>query len=165
MPSLRVAGLLEIGYTISDETVHLMEDAQTGEHFLVYGTDNGLLIDIRHQGDALWMTQAQIGQLFGRDQSVISRHIANIIAECESAEESNMQKMHIAGAAKPVTLHNLDMVISVGYRVSSAQATIFRRWATGILKTWAYRHSRRTTFAKWMCLFPRIIFTKARSKS
>src|SRR5690606_26036708 len=83
------------------------------------------------------MTQAQIGELFGRDQSVISRHINNIIDEDELDEDSNMQKMHIAGATKPVSIYSLDMVISVGYRVSSAQATIFRRWATGILVQFA----------------------------
>lgn len=119
------------------EPVRLTEDEATGDRFLVYGTDKGLRLDIRYEGDALWMTQAQIGQLFGRDQSVISRHIGNIIEEGELAEEGNMQKVHIAGATRPVTLHSLDMVISVGYRVSSAQATVFRRWATGVLVQFA----------------------------
>ncbi|WP_062237041.1 RhuM family protein [Aureimonas sp. N4] len=119
------------------EPVRLTEDEATGDRFLVYGTDKGLRLDIRYDGDALWMTQAQIGQLFGRDQSVISRHIGNIIEEGELPEEGNMQKVHIAGATRPVTLHSLDMVISVGYRVSSAQATVFRRWATGVLVQFA----------------------------
>ena len=119
------------------EPVHLVEDADTGDRFLVYGTDKGLRLDIRYQGETLWMTQSQIGQLFGRDQSVISRHISNVLEEGELEEKSNMHKMHIAGATRPVTLHSLDMVISVGYRVSSAQATVFRRWATGILVQFA----------------------------
>lgn len=122
-----------------DEPVHLVEDLETGDRFLVYGTDKGLRLDIRYAGDTLWMTQAQIGELFGRDQSVISRHITNIWAEGELDQTSNMQKMHIAGTARPVTLHSLDTVISVGYRVSSAQATVFRRWATGILVQFAKR--------------------------
>jgi hypothetical protein len=121
----------------SEEPVHLVEDAGTGGRFLVYGTEKGLRLDIRYEGETLWMTQAQIAQLFGRDQSVVSRHIANILEEGELAEEGNMQKMHIAGSAKPVALHSLDMVISVGYRVSSTQATTFRRWATGILVQFA----------------------------
>jgi hypothetical protein len=83
------------------------------------------------------MTQAQIGQLFGRDQSVMSRHISNILEEGELTEEGNMQKVHITSSTRPVTLYSLDMVISVGYRVSSAQATVFRRWATGILVQFA----------------------------
>ena len=112
------------------EPVHLVQDATTGDRFLVYGTDKGLRLDIRYEGESLWMTQAQIGELFGRDQSVISRHIANIVEQGELDEQSNMQKAHIAGSTRPVALYSLDMVISVGYRVSSAQATLFRRWAT-----------------------------------
>lgn len=117
--------------------VHLVEDAESGDRFLVYDSDKGLRLDIRYEGETLWMSQAQIAQLFGRDQSVISRHIASILEDGELEEASSMQKMHIARSAKPVTLHSLDMVISVGYRVSSAQATVFRRWATGILVQFA----------------------------
>ena len=120
-----------------NEPVHLVEDTETGDRFLVYGTDKGLRLDIRYEGEALWMTQAQIGQLFGRDQSVISRHISNILEEGELTGEGNMQKMHIASANRPVALYSLDMVISVGYRASSAQATMFRRWATGVLVQFA----------------------------
>lgn len=112
------------------EPVVLQEDEKTGDRFVVYGTDRGLRLDIRYAGDALWMTQAQIAELFGRDVSVISRHIANVIEEGELPEESNLQKTQIAGATRPVTLYSLDMVISVGYRVSSAQATLFRKWST-----------------------------------
>jgi hypothetical protein len=114
----------------SNEPVHLTEDPATGDRFLIYGTDRGLRLDIRYEGDSLWMTQAQIAELFGRDQSVISRHIASVLEDGELDEQSNMQKVHITGTNRPVTLHSLDMVISVGYRVSSAQATIFRKWAT-----------------------------------
>lgn len=120
-----------------DGPVQLVEDPHTGDRFLIFATENGLRLDIRYEGETLWMTQAQIAQLFGRDQSVVSRHIASIITEGELDEISNMQKMHIAGSAKPVTFHSLDMVISVGYRVSSAQATLFRRWATGVLVQFA----------------------------
>lgn len=111
------------------EPVLLQEDERTGDRFLVYGTDRGMRLDIRYVGESLWMTQAQIADLFGRDVSVVSRHIANILEEGE-LEESNLQKMQIASSTKPITLYSLDMVISVGYRVSSAQATLFRRWAT-----------------------------------
>ncbi|WP_442580610.1 hypothetical protein ACSBOB_00990 [Mesorhizobium sp. ASY16-5R] len=103
-----------------DDPVHLIEDPASGDRFLVYGTDKGLRLDIRCQGKTLWMTQAQIAELFGRDQSVISRHIASVLEEGELDEGGNMQKMHIAGSAKPVAVHSLDMVISVGYRVSPA---------------------------------------------
>lgn len=104
------------------EPVHLVEDPSTGDRFLVYGTDRGLKLDIRYEGDALWMTQAQIGELFGRDQSVISRHMNNVLAEGELDEEGNMHKVHIAGSTKPVTLHSLDMTISVGRPRSSCSS-------------------------------------------
>ncbi len=120
-----------------NEPVHLIEDTGTGDRFLVFCTNNEMRLDIRYEGETLWMTQAQLCQLFGRDQSVISRHINNILEERELEELSIMQKMHIAGSTKPVMLYNLDMIISVGYRVSSAQATQFRRWATGILVQFA----------------------------
>ncbi|HDZ73503.1 MAG TPA: DNA-binding protein [Aurantimonas coralicida] len=116
--------------------VHLVEDEETGGRFLVYGTDKGLRLDIRYEGDTLWMTQAQIGQLFGRDVSTVSRHIGNVFEEGELDESTSLQKVQTT-TGRPATLYNLDMVISVGYRVSSAQATVFRRWATGILVQFA----------------------------
>lgn len=118
------------------EPVILQEDEATGDRFLVYSTDKGLRLDIRYEGESLWMTQAQIATLFGRDVSTISRHISNIVEEGE-LDESSLQKAQIASSTKPVTLYSLDMVISVGYRVSSAQATLFRRWATDKLVQFA----------------------------
>ncbi|MEK6541071.1 MAG: RhuM family protein [Pseudomonadota bacterium] len=109
--------------------VHLLEDEATGDRFLVYGIDGGVRVEIAYAGDQLWMTQAQIAGLFGRDVSVISRHISSILEDGE-LDETNLHKMQIATSTKPITLHSLDMVISVGYRVSSKQATLFRRWAT-----------------------------------
>lgn len=119
-----------------NEPVRLEKEAETGDLFLVYGTEKGLRIDIRYEGETLWMTQAQIGQLFGRDVSTISRHIANIYEERELDESTSLQKTQTS-TGRPATLYSLDMVISVGYRVSSAQATLFRRWATGILVQFA----------------------------
>lgn len=109
------------------------EDAVTGDRFIVYGTEKGIKIDVRYQGDNLWMTQRQMSDLFGRDVSVISRHVANVIEEGELPEGGNLQKMQI-GPGKPTTLYSIDMVISVGYRVSSKQATQLRMWATERLK-------------------------------
>jgi len=118
------------------EPVHLMEDTTTGDRFLAYGTGKGLRLDIRYEGETLWMTQAQIGQLFGRDVSTISRHIASVFDAGELEESTSLQKVQTT-TGRPATLYSLDMVISVGYRVSSAQATVFRRWATGVLVQFA----------------------------
>lgn len=115
--------------------VHLQEDESTGTRFVIYGGSSGTHLEIQYQGEQLWMTQAQIADLFGRSVSVVSRHISGILEEGE-LDESNLHKMQIA-SSKPVTLYNLDMVISVGYRVSSKQATLFRRWATQTLVQFA----------------------------
>lgn len=119
-----------------DEPVHLREDEKTGDRFLVHSTAKGIQLDIRFEGDTLWMTQAQIAELFGKDRSTITKHINNIIEDGELDETTYVQKMHIS-RGRPLAIYNLDMVISVGYRVSSVQATLFRRWATGILVQFA----------------------------
>lgn len=118
------------------EPVHLVEEPETGDRFLIYTTRNGLRLDVRFVGDSFWMTQGQIAQLFGRDVSTVSRHIANVLEEGELDESTSLQKVQTT-TGRPATLYSLDMVISVGYRVSSAQATLFRRWATGVLVQFA----------------------------
>lgn len=120
----------------TDEPVHIFEDENTGGRFLVYETKDGPKIDIRFDGDSLWMTQAQIAGLFGRDQSTISKHIFNIFEEDELDETTSMQKVH-KSQGRPATVYSLDIIISVGYRVSSRQATVFRRWATSVLVQFA----------------------------
>jgi death-on-curing family protein len=74
--------------------------------------------------------------LFERDISVISRHLRNVFKERELDKESNMQKMQIANSDKPIMLYNLDVIISVGYRVKSLRGTQFRQWATQRLKNY-----------------------------
>ena len=106
-----------------------------GGEVLVYeAPDGSVRVDVRLARETVWLTQDQMSQLFGRDQSVISRHIGNVFKEGELERESNMQKMHIANSDKPVDLYNLDVIISVGYRVKSAQGTRFRQWATRVLR-------------------------------
>ena len=91
-------------------------------------------VEVRIDEDTVWLSQEQIVQLFQRDQSVISRHIRNVFNEGELDEKSNMRKMHITTSNKPLALYNLDVIISVGYRVKSKQSTEFRIWANKILK-------------------------------
>lgn len=118
------------------EPVHLQEDEKTGDRFLVYGADSGPQVEIYYEGDHLWMTQAQIADLYGRDVSTISRHISSILDEGE-LDDNHLQKMQMNPRGGPTTLFSLDMIISVGYRVSSKQATLFRRWATDKLVQFA----------------------------
>ncbi|MGB3110148.1 RhuM family protein [Psychrobacter alimentarius] len=96
--------------------------------------DGKAQVNVRFEQETVWLSQAQMTELFGRDQSVISRHIANALSDEEVSEKSNMQKMHIANADRPVTFYDLDVVISVGYRIKSPQGVQFRRWATQRLR-------------------------------
>lgn len=105
------------------------------DNILIYQEENGRIsVDVRLDNDTLWLTQADMVRLFGRDQSVISRHLRNVFKEGEVEESANMQKMHIAGSDKPVAYYSLDTILSVGYRVNSVQGTRFRIWANGVLK-------------------------------
>lgn len=105
-----------------------------GEIILYKTEDGNSTIDVHLKGETVWLTQAQMVELFQRDQSVISRHVNNVFKEGELERKSNMQKMHIANSDKPVVFYNLDVIISVGYRVKSKQGTQFRIWATSVLK-------------------------------
>lgn len=103
--------------------------------FLLYKGENGnIKVDVLVQDETVWLTQEQMAVLFGRDRSVITKHIINIFKEGELEEQSNVQMLHIAHSDKPVKYYNLDIIISVGYRVKSIQGTRFRQWATQHLK-------------------------------
>ena len=95
--------------------------------------DFNLDVNVSPNEDTVWLTQAQIAELYDRDVSVISRHIRNIFQESE-CNESNLQKMQFAFSDKPVVLYDLEMVISIGYRIKSKRGILFRRWANSILK-------------------------------
>jgi hypothetical protein len=109
-------------------------DAKTGNELVLYHTAKGQRIRARYDGATLWMTIAEVAHLFGRSVSVITRHIANVVEEGELPAANNLQKMQVNTRGKPPTLCSLDMIISVGYRVSSKEATQFRIWATSVLK-------------------------------
>lgn len=105
------------------------------DQMLIYQSEDGSIkIDVRFEQDTVWLTQAQMCMLFGRERTVITKHIGNIFEEGELEENSNVQKLHIANSDKLVKYYNLDVIISVGYRVKSQQGTQFRIWATQRLK-------------------------------
>ena len=104
-------------------------------NILMYTTEDGLTkIETTFDGDTVWLSKAQMAELFQRDRSVISKHIKNVFEEGELTRESNVQILHIANSDKPVEFYNLDVIISVGYRVKSQRGTQFRIWASGVLK-------------------------------
>jgi len=101
---------------------------------IIYQTESGeTKIDVRLEEETVWLTQEQMATLFERDRSVIVRHIGNVFSEGELEEKSNVQKLHIANSDKPVKFYNLNVIISVGYRVKSIRGTQFRIWATKFL--------------------------------
>jgi len=104
------------------------------EIIIYQSDDQQVQVEVRFEDETVWLNQDHLSLLFQRDQSVISRHISNIFKEGELEPESNMQKMHIPNSDKPVVYYNLDVIISVGYRVKSKRGTQFRQWATKRLK-------------------------------
>ena len=103
---------------------------------IIYQSEDGQTqIDVRLENDTVWLTQAQMAELFQKDQSVIARHISNVFKEGELEKVSNMQILHnTLSKYKPTAVYNLDVIISVGYRVKSKRGTAFRIWARNIIK-------------------------------
>ena len=109
-------------------------ETNRGEIVLYQTADGRTSIDVKLANDTVWLTQAQMSILFDKDQSVIARHIKNALLEGE-IDESNMQILHnTLSRYKPTTVYNLDVIISVGYRVHSQRGVQFRRWANSVLK-------------------------------
>lgn len=109
---------------------------------VVYQPNETVRLDVRLENETVWLTQEQMSLLFGRDQSVIARHVGNIFKEGELDRNSVYAKNAYTasdGKTYQVAFYNLDVVISVGYRVKSVQGTRFRQWATGVLKEYLIR--------------------------
>ena len=106
---------------------------------VIYQPNETVRLDVRLASDTVWLTQAQLCDLFKRDVSVISRHIKNIFTEGELEKESNLHFLQSANSDRPIALYSLDVIISVGYRVKSVAGTRFRQWATKVLKEYLLR--------------------------
>lgn len=108
----------------------------SGGEFLLYQTEDGRIrIETRMQEETVWLTQDQMAQLFGKAKSTINEHIKNIFKEGELFEEQVMRKFgNSEFSTKPTHYYNLDVIISVGYRVKSLRGTQFRIWATQRLR-------------------------------
>ena len=101
---------------------------------VVYQPNDITRLEVRIEHDSVWLTQAQIAELFQRDRTVVTRHIKNVFGEQELEEKSNVHFLHFANSDKPVKYYSLDVIISVGYRIKSIQGTRFRQWANHVLK-------------------------------
>ncbi len=107
---------------------------------ILYQPDSTVKLEVRLEDETVWLTQAQMSELFNKDQSVIARHISNVFKEGELEKEGNMQILHnTLSKYKPTQVYSLDVIISVGYRVKSKRGTQFRRWANKVLKEYLLR--------------------------
>lgn len=117
------------------------------EIILFETTDKSISLPVSVEHDTVWLTQSQMSELFGKDRTVITRHISNVFKEKELEEKGNVQKMHFTNSDKPTNVYSLDVIISVGYRVKSKRGVEFRRWANSVLKDYiikgyAVNHNR-----------------------
>ena len=111
-----------------------MKNNETNQ-IVIYETEDGQTqIDVRLDGDTVWLTANQMAQLFNRDETTIRKHVNNVFREKEVEHEINTHFLRVDGVKQPVALYSLDVIISVGYRVKSKRGTDFRIWARQILK-------------------------------
>ena len=110
-------------------------------NIIMYTTEDGLTkIEVTFDGDTVWLSLDQMAKLFQRDKSTISRHIKNIFSEGELRQEATVAKFATVqtegnrSVSRDIEYYNLDVIISVGYRVKSLRGTQFRIWASSILK-------------------------------
>lgn len=113
----------------------MTKENTTRGKIIIYKTPDGkTTLNVELANDTVWLSQAQMSSLFEKDQSVIARHIKNALTEGE-IDESNMQILHnTLSKFRPTTVYNLDVIISVGYRVHSQRGVQFRKWASELIK-------------------------------
>ena len=102
---------------------------------LIYQTEDGQTqVDVRMENETVWLSANQMAMLFGRDEKTIRKHVNNVFSEGELEKENNTHFLRVDGVKQPVAYYNLDVIISVGYRVKSQRGVKFRQWANRILK-------------------------------
>jgi hypothetical protein len=103
---------------------------------VVYKASDGNELAVKTDGETVWMTIEQMVKLLGRDRTVLIRHVNNAIKEGELRRDINVQNLHNnhTGRGRPELVYDLDVMISVGYRVKSQEGVRFRRWATRVLR-------------------------------
>jgi prophage maintenance system killer protein len=117
-----------------------MVDAPQGEVLVYEAPDGEVRVEVRLDRETVWLTQEQMSRLFGRERSVMAKHLRNVFREGELVSEATCAKfaqVQIEGertVTREIDHYNLDVIISVGYRVKSSQGTRFRQWATRVLR-------------------------------
>lgn len=108
-----------------------LEMEQQGE-IILYQPDEAIKLEVRLENETVWLTQAQIAELFGTGRQAITKHLKNIFSSSELDEDSVCSILELTASDGKV--YNLDAILSIGYRVNSKNATLFRRWANSVLK-------------------------------
>lgn len=128
----------------------------SGEIIIYQNQEGNIKIDVRLEEETVWLTQAQMGQLFGKDKRTISEHIGNIFQEGELDNSSTVRKFRTVQTEgtreveRELDHYNLDVIISVGYRVKSYQGTQFRIWATQRLREYIIKGFTKNGNDKWL---------------
>lgn len=105
------------------------------DKIIIYQSEDGKTqLDVKLEGETVWLSTRQMAELFNKEESNIRRHVNNIFKEAELKRENNVHFLHVNGVKKPVPYYTLDVIISVGYRVHSQRGVRFRQWANGVLK-------------------------------
>lgn len=109
---------------------------------ILYQPDKNVKLEVRLKGETVWLTQAQIGELFGTGRQAITKHLKNIFNSEELKEDAVCSILELTaadGKTYKTKTYNLDAILSVGYRVNSKNATLFRQWANKVLKDYLLR--------------------------
>ena len=105
------------------------------DKIIIYQSEDGKTqLDVKLEGETVWLSTKQMAELFDKEESNIRRHINNVFKEAELTRENNVHFLHVNGIKKPVPYYTLDVIISVGYRVHSQRGVRFRQWANSVLK-------------------------------
>ena len=125
----------------NNNIIQTTDDSQ----IVLYQPDSTVSLEVKLEGETVWLTQAQMVELFGSSKANISEHIANIYQQGELLEEATVRKFRTVRkegtrlVTRNLDYYNLDMIISVGFRVNSRRGILFRQWANGILKEYLLR--------------------------
>ncbi len=121
------------------EKIDKTSEIKRGEIIIYKTAKNEVDLRVHFKDESVWLRQNEISALFGKERSVITKHINKIFADGEIDRKSNVQKVHIAHSDRPTEFYSLDVILAVGYRVNSSRAIHFRQWATKILKRYLIR--------------------------
>jgi prophage maintenance system killer protein len=110
------------------------DDLRKGEIIMYKTSKNEVELKVHFEKESVWLRQNEIALLFGKERSVITKHINKIFADKEVDRKSNVQKMHIPNSDKPIEFYSLDVILAVGYKANSPRAIHFRKWASKIIK-------------------------------